>query len=364
MKNIPETSLVSSFLVFYLVHSMQIGVGILGFQRIVAKTSGNDAWISIIVAGIGVHIIIWMIYKILSNQHGDITDVHRTIFGKWMGGALSFIIIIYCILLAITVLRTYIEIIQVWVFPEFNAVVFSIFFLLLVFYIINGGFRAVTGVAFFGVVLPSYIILSFVFPIQFSFFQNLFPIFDHSVKEIMISAKDSTLSFIGFELLLIYYPFIKDADKSKKWAYMGNGLTILLYLVAMIVSIGFFSQEQLERNVWATISMLKIAELPFVERLEYIAISSWVLIILPNICIALWGASRIAKKIFNKRQRIFLILFLLITTFFTSYVDTRQQIDMLNNITSKIGFYIIYGYVPFLFVVSTIHTKLKERKKA
>ncbi|KAA0547382.1 GerAB/ArcD/ProY family transporter [Bacillus sp. BGMRC 2118] len=362
MKNIPETSLVSSFLVFYLVHSMQIGVGILGFQRVVAKTSGNDAWISIIIAGIGVHLIIWMIYKILAKQHGDITDVHRVIFGKWIGGALSSLFIIYCLLLSITILRTYIEIIQVWVFPEFNAMIFSIFFLVLVFYIINGGFRAVTGIAFFGVVLPLYLIITFTFPIKFSFFQNLFPIMDHSIKEIVMGAKNSTLSFIGFEMLLIYFPFIKDSGKSQKWAHMGNAFTILLYLIAMVVSIGFFSQEQLERNIWATISMLKIAELPFVERIEYIAISSWILIILPNICIALWGASRIAKRIFNKRQRLFLLFFLSITVLLTTYIDTRIQIDMLNNLTAQIGFYIIYGYIPFLYIVSIIHTKWKEKK--
>ncbi|MBM6617046.1 GerAB/ArcD/ProY family transporter [Bacillus suaedaesalsae] len=362
MKNIPETSLVSSFLVFYLVHSMQIGVGILGFQRIVAKTSGNDAWIAILVAGIGIHVLIWMIYKIFATQHGDITDVHRAIFGKWIGGALSSLIIIYCILLGITLLRTYIEIIQVWVFPEFNAMIFSVFFLALVFYIINGGFRAVTGIAFFGVVLPFYIVLAFLFPIKFSFFQNLFPILDHSIKDIAMAAKGSTLSFIGFEMLLIYYPFIKDAGKSQKWAHMGNVLTILLYLIAMIVSIGFFSQEQLERNIWATISMLKIAELPFVERIEYIAISSWILIILPNICIALWGASRVAKRVFNKRQRVFLLLFLAITALLTTYIDTRTQIDMLNNITAQIGFYFIYGYIPFLFVISIIRSKWKEKK--
>lgn len=65
---------------------MQLGVGVLGFQRIVAKSAEQDAWISIVIAGLGVHVLIWMIYKILDKSGGDVTDVHREIFGKWIGG--------------------------------------------------------------------------------------------------------------------------------------------------------------------------------------------------------------------------------------------------------------------------------------
>jgi spore germination protein AB len=362
VQKIPETSLVSSFLAFYLIHTMQIGVGIMGFQRVVAKSSGNDAWIAILVGGVGVHVLIWMIYKILDKQEGDITDVHLSIFGKWIGGAMSLFLILYFILLAITVLRSYIEIIQVWVFPEFNTGVFTFFFLFLVFYIINGGFRAVAGIAFLGVVLPFYLVFAFVFPLEFAFFQNLLPIMNHSVKEIMVSAKDLTLSILGFELLLMYYPFLKDPKKSQKWAQLGHAVTIVIYLLAMIISLTYYSNQQLEKTIWASITMLKIVELPFVERIEYVVISSWIIIILPNICTTMWAASRGAKRVFNKSQRTILIFILIVTFFVTSLFDTRMKIDMLNNITSKIGFILIYGYIPFLFVSSLIFSKWKESR--
>jgi spore germination protein AB len=362
VEKIPERFLISHFLVFYLVHSMQLGIGILGFQRVVTKSAEHDAWISIIIGGIGVHLILWMIYKILATDNGDITDVHRAFFGKWIGGGLSFIIVVYFILLAITILRTYIEVVQVWVFPDLKTWVFTLCFLVLVYYIINGGFRVVTGIALLGVVLPLYLLVSFVFPSKFAFFENLFPIMDHSIKELLISAKDLTLSILGFEALLLYYPFIKDPQRSRKWAHFGVMVTILLYLLVMIISIGYFSQEQLEKNIWATITMLKIVQLPFVERIEYIAVSSWIIIILPNICITIWAASRGAKRIFNKRHRFLLICILLVIFFATSRFETRNQINMLTDITGQLGFYLIYGYIPILFVISFIYNKWKGSK--
>lgn len=340
---------------------MQFGVGVLGFQRIVAKSAENDAWISVIIGGLGIHILIWMIYKIMEKGNGDITDVHRTIFGRWVGGFLSSLLIIYFILLAITITRTYLEVVQVWVFPGMRTWTFSLIFLFLIYYIVIGGFRTVTGIAFLGVILPFYLILSYLYPLKFSFFGNLLPIMDHSVKEMIVSAKDLTLSILGFELLLMYYPFIKNPEKSQKWAHLGNLYTVLLYLVSMIVSLAYFSLEQLQKNIWASITMLKIVQLPFVERVEYIAIATWIVIILPNVCIAIWAASRGAKRLFKKKQRNLLIGILLLCFFVIIQFKTRTQINMLNDMTAQIGFYLIYGYIPILFLISFFYNKWKVR---
>nr|WP_263492075.1 spore germination protein [Bacillus sp. RAR_GA_16] len=62
---------VSPFLVFYLVHSVQVGVGVMGFQRISAKSAGNDAWISVLAAGLSLNVIIFLIYKIMMKEKGE-----------------------------------------------------------------------------------------------------------------------------------------------------------------------------------------------------------------------------------------------------------------------------------------------------
>jgi len=47
---IKEENQVSPSFLFFLVHSTQIGVGILGFQRYIIKGAGYEAWISIFLA--------------------------------------------------------------------------------------------------------------------------------------------------------------------------------------------------------------------------------------------------------------------------------------------------------------------------
>lgn len=48
---IKDQFLVSPFLVLFLIHGMQYGVGVLSFQRDIAKFVGHDAWISILLSG-------------------------------------------------------------------------------------------------------------------------------------------------------------------------------------------------------------------------------------------------------------------------------------------------------------------------
>ncbi|PEN32929.1 spore germination protein, partial [Bacillus wiedmannii] len=72
MKQIPIEYQVSPFMVFFSIITIQLGVGMLGFERIGAKLVGNDAWISTLLFGISVNLMIWIIYQILNQGNGDI----------------------------------------------------------------------------------------------------------------------------------------------------------------------------------------------------------------------------------------------------------------------------------------------------
>ncbi|WP_010676479.1 GerAB/ArcD/ProY family transporter [Bacillus timonensis] len=362
MERIKESFLVSPFFVFFLIHSMQVGVGMLGFQRIIAKSAGYDSWISVILSGIAVHIIVWMMYKILNHSKGDIIEVHKEVFGKWIGGFFSLLFIVYLMALAVTVLRTYIEVVQVWMFPEFNGWVFGFYTMILTYYIISGGFRAVTGISFFSIVLPGYIILLVFFPLDYAHVRNLVPIMNHSLTEIAQGTKDMTLSIMGFETLLLFYPFIKNPEKSQKWAHLGVLATTGLYLVAAVTAIMYFSADQMDKIIWATLTMFKSINMPFVERFEYVGIASWFLVILPNICIALWGASRGMKRMFSIQQRKALLFILPMVLIASVFIKTRQNIDMVSNYLSKFGFYYIFVFIPILFVITLVIRKLREKK--
>ncbi|MBN6886779.1 spore germination protein (amino acid permease) [Cytobacillus horneckiae] len=353
---------ISPFLVFFLIHKIQLGVGVLGFQRDIIKFAGNDAWIIVIVAAILVSISLWFMYVLLNRHQVDLIDIHKDLFGKWAGGALSIIWIINWILLAVTVFRNYIEIIQVWIFPIINVGMISVIFIILIYYCISGGFKVVAGLSFLGVVIPFYIFMTFLYPLEYANFRNLLPVWNHTITEMALGTKEMMLSYLGFSTLMMFYPFIKNPTKSQKWAHFGNLFTMVLYLFLMITTIVYYSEKQVNRYVWATLSLWQIVEMPFVERLEYIGIVSWLLIILPNISLNIWAATTGAKKIFNIKSNKLLIGLLVLLWLFVILIKNSDTIAKLNQISSMFGMGLIYGYVPILTVISFIILKRRRKK--
>ena len=360
-QSIPENRKISHYLVFYTLITMQIGVGALGFQRIIAKISGYDSWQSVLIAGITTNIVMSLIYKQLETVDGDIKDIHEFVFGRWIGKILDLSFIFYFLILAMTILRSYVEVIQVWMFPDLSTFWFTLLFLLLCIYIIYGGFRTVVGISFFSFALPFYILFTIGFAVPYGDFRHFLPLFNHSINDVLKASQDMSLTYVGFETILIFYPFIKEPKKSKKYSQLALTYTTIFYFFITIVCFSFYGQEQLQKNIWATLTIFKVIRFPIVERFEYIGIANWCLIILPNICISLWSASRLLKRTIKLRQKYGIWILCGFILFFSPLLKNRLHIDMLNSITGNIGFLINFIYIPFLFLLVSIAKKVKKK---
>lgn len=362
MSMINENKKISSYMAFYIVTTMQVGVGILGFERYIAKTAGHDAWISVILGGLSVHVLIWMIFKILSKENQDIIGVHHQLFGKWIGAVLSFLFLIYVLSTVVTVVRTYIEVIQIWVFPELNTAIITIIILGLSYSFVVGGIRVVAGLSILGFFTTLPLFLLKYYALKEAHYSNILPLFDHSFTEILAGTKGVTLNYVGFELILLYLPFLKQPEKAHKWAQLGNVMTTVTYFITLFVSFVYFNQEQLQHTIWATLTLWKVVDLPFAQRFEYAGIALWLFVILPNICIGLWSVSRGLHRLYKTKQKSVLRALVFVVFIACILLINRQQIDMLNNTVSKVGFYILYFYVPFLFVIQLVLQKVRRTK--
>ena len=95
MSKVQEKYQISPIFVFFLIHGAQFGAGVLGFARIIAKAAGYDGWMGVIITGIFIHILIWMMYVLLKETNGNLVDLHRQTFGKWLGNGISIIFMAY-----------------------------------------------------------------------------------------------------------------------------------------------------------------------------------------------------------------------------------------------------------------------------
>ena len=359
---VKEQFQVSTFFTFFLIHASQTGIGILNFQYHISKYAKQDAWISLILSGVSIHLILFLIFKMLDSNHNDLVAVHQHCFGRAAGSVLSLIVLGYFWLASFTVFRTYIGVIQIWVYPTIKTWQLSIIFGVVIYYIVSSGFRVLTGFSFWGVILPSFLFLLIYFPVKHMNYIYLLPVFSHPIRDLLLSAKASTLLFLGFEWILMYYPFIKDSSKIPKWAYFGNLYSILVYLIVTIISFLYFNQDVIGQLPWATLMMVKIVHFSFLERFEYVFIFIWLLVIIPPMCISIWACTRIVKRTVSFPPKVSLVLFILLAIIASISLKNLQSVDKLSSIASTVGFVFIYIYIPFLFISKKIKDRYLKNK--
>jgi spore germination protein AB len=358
---VQERLQISPFMAAYVILAMQTGIGVLGFQRVIAKDAGYDAWISVIGAGLTIHILVWMMYKICEAVNGDVMYAHVYLFGKVIGNSLNTFFILYFMMLCVGVLGGLIEVIRIWMFLDLNPLLFSIVYLLLGIYIVYGGFRTVAGISFLGLVIPSYLLFSFIFPLKYGDFTNLLPVLDHTPMEFIKSAYHMTLTFLGYAVLLFFYPFIKQPNQSKKWVHAGILTSTLINTGLAVISFVYFPAGLLKKSIWPTLEMWKIVSLPFIERFEYLGIANWSLVILPNVAISLWCASRVAKRVYHINQRKAVLVIAFVCLISVLPLDSRERMNYFFDLIAKVGFTLAYIYTPILYLLLVIKKKVKTR---
>ncbi|WP_159440001.1 GerAB/ArcD/ProY family transporter [Bacillus sinesaloumensis] len=362
---ISENKLVSPYFIFFLIHGAQTGIAVLTFQGKVSKGAGSEAWMSILALGLSLHVLFFMMLYIMKQAPaGDILSFHKALLGKTLGGVLNIILACYFSIAGLAVLYSYIDALQIWVFDGIASWEYAILLSCLIFYLVSGGFRVITGIAFWGVIIPALLLSTIFYIAGYLDVSYLQPLFNHSLKDHFISVKASVTLFLGFETVLVYFPFIKDSKKASKWGHLAILVTTLAYTIIALVTFMYFIQGKLEHLTWPTLTMIKIIQFPFLERFEFIFIFTWLLAIMPVICIYLWSAVRAIKFTFPKVKPTYILLFLLVAYVLVNanLVDLYYT-HLIQKVVIIMGTAFLFGYIPFLFIISVVRNAIINKKK-
>lgn len=344
-----DSRTVSPYLLWFLIHGSQTGAVILNFQNLIVKGAGHDAWVSLLLVGLSLHAVIGIMFYVLKHsQEGDIVSLHRQLFGKWAGGAFTLLLYGYAILFLMTEIRTYVEVIHIWVFPNTPLWELSLLILVTVFYIAAGGIRVVAGVCFWCVILPTVLLATLYFPLEYAHWGNFLPLFNHRAQEYAASAYHALPLYLGVEFVLVYYPFIQHNEKSQKWAHIGAIHTTAIYLIITVVTFAYLNVRQLEHSVWPTLILSKIIRIPFIERFDYIYIFAWFAVILTACSVALWSGTRMLRRLTGWKARPALWLTSMATFAGMYFLKEPMTMERLHSQLTGLGWGLLYGYLPAL----------------
>lgn len=348
----------------FLIHGAQVGIGVLQLPRILAEKAGTDGWIPIIfgwMASVAAGLIMIQIMK--KYPEGTLLDLCTKYFGKWAGKAIALLTALYFAYSGFIIFQRAILFIQVWILPGVDGYVLMILFAIPTYTIARNGFR----------IIGRYAELVFFITLWMPFFYwvalrenhhwiHLLPLFK-DMKKVLSATQSTSYSFYGFELTFLLYPFLQKKQKASIGIIIANSLTMLVFLFVTIACFVFFSPDQITLFNEPTVSILKVVEFRFLERMEIIFLAFYLMVLSRTWMPYMYGATFCTSWLFGKQDhsKHLLLLLLLMVMFMYFVVPTFNQNDLLQGLSAKIAFPFIYIIPLFLWIYLSIHERIRGR---
>ncbi|MDL4840419.1 GerAB/ArcD/ProY family transporter [Aquibacillus rhizosphaerae] len=354
---------VKAFYLFFIISSIQTGTGIMSTPRYIFKEAKQDAWISVIIAGLCMHLIIFVMFAILKKyKNTDIFGIQTDLFGKWISRVLGTIFIIYLFSSLVSILINYIQVVQVFIYPMLSPWLLSIMILSIVTYAVLGGLRVAVGVTFTFFILTLWLIFFLYKPMTLMDFGHFKPMFEATPMELLKGARATTYSFLGLEILFFLYPFIDNKKKAQLPTQLGIVMTTFLVLLVTFISIGFFGGDLLERSIWPVLILYKLIEYAVIERFDLIIVTQWMMVIVPNMILITWMISYGLKRMYQLPQKkaVYGVVFLLFIC--GGLIRDQFTIQLIIDYVAQVGFWIVFIYPFVLYPLVIIKKKMNKNR--
>ncbi|WP_188455075.1 GerAB/ArcD/ProY family transporter [Virgibacillus oceani] len=342
------------------IPSMVIGVGILSLPRSIAgATTGSDGWISLLVIGVFFVLLTWIIAKIASSfPNQSFLSYTSLILTKPVAIVFTFLYTIVSIMIAAYEVREISNIAKQYLFDRTPVEVISLIFLLVVVYAVAGSRAGIFRLNM--MFLPIIILVAlavFVFNLGWFRLGNLLPVFETSLSDYVKSFSTGITSYVGFGIILFYISLAEKPEKTPRFAVIGMGIPIVVYILLYITCLGVFGHSVTSNLLYPTIELAKEIDIPggFFERVESVFFVIWIMAIFNTTVMALDIAILALSSIFKSKDKMRLILILSPLVYVVAmYPKDIEGIGVLGNIVGYSAIILTFTVTVLLGVVGKL----------
>lgn len=327
--------------------SAQIGVKLLQTPNVLAQKSGHDGWIPVIIVGILVAVsLIFIIMLLEKYKNSSIYDISNYLYGKYIGTLFNILILLYLWFAACLNLRLFAETLKINYLRFTPSIVLTFFIISPTFYLCMYGFKAIARFSF---IIWFFLVITYtllLFSINSCDIKILMPIGESGFSGILGGMGECYYIFLGFEIIVIIYPFITDKEKIIKYSLITQSIVITFFLSIVLICTTFFGENQLQKMAFPLIRLSRTYTVPIFERIDLLYISSWIPVMVMSVSSYFFPAYYSIQKLFKIKRKIpSLILFTVATVLISRIPKNHYEIYKYTHII------IIYGAIFLAFVI-------------
>jgi len=356
---------INLFQLSLLIIHAQVGVGMVTFVHTVNMDAQSDGWLSALLAGAFIQLILMIYWWLLSRFPGkNIFEMMELILGKWIGKLFILLYSSYLIMIGALVLAKYTVILKAWMMPVTPKWILVLFITSIGIYIAKENLRVITRF----LILCTFIIFIFlgfvIYALKDANYTNILPIGSAGFVPIVKGAMTSLYSFQGYEFLLFFAPLVSVPNKqiAKASTFINVGIT-LFYAFTILVIQMFFSSKELNLITEPIFYLVKSFSFTIIERPDLIFISLWIVLVITTIVVLFYVTSHGLQKIIVTKQRTLYVYIVTTISFIISMLMYEEE--KITRITEFFNPFILLFSVglPFvLLVISFLRKKTGENE--
>ena len=334
----------NSFHLGILCFMTQTGVAAFSLSQVLAQYFGTNGWLALILVSLVVTFNIYFISLVYRRGEGrSIFDILEQAVPK------IFLVPIYIGLVALwaiigsLVSKQYLLLYQMISFPTTSPMLFKLFLDFVAMMLLMKGLQAISraSTVFFWLIVWLFFLLFFFIP-DIRLVRYTTHIFQDG-ESWSQGALAVYLSFLGYELLMVLFPYIDRKTSFFKSVFWGNFGVTLTYLSFSIVAFGFFSLGQLKMLLYPLMDMLAYIRLPFIERLENLLYGFILFTTVITIVMFWFAALETSMRLFAKGRKKLIVFIIAAGTYIISFIpdslpDVQNWLKLLGTVETILSF--------------------------
>lgn len=313
---------------------------------------GYHQWVMVLIYGLIATLTLFPMVSLGLKYPGDnLFTINEKLLGKGLGKIINIFIILYGVLMISGISHDYLTLLQLTILTNRDFTLPLLLLLLITVYIVSGGIKLVARFSIISFFITFWIVIMAMWPITKGTITHLFPLFNFTLEDIVISFNGGYKSMMGYELIMFYFPYIINQKKAFKDAVLGIWVIIPIYLINVIACTIYFSLWQIESLRYPTLSAIKAVEFCFIYRIENILTAHWVFLILSTTAAYLWMTKKGIDGVLGKIRawHLWISVLLIITLIFIPIPRPLEQF-LFQDLTLIMGYGVILWPVFLLLI--------------
>ncbi|ERI08576.1 GerAB/ArcD/ProY family transporter [Aneurinibacillus aneurinilyticus] len=348
----------------FFIFQTQIGVGLLSLPFAVAKIAHGDGWISTLLIGFFIQLCIFLIWAL--NRRFPTLSLYEfmpQIIGKPVAFFFTLLYSLYFIGIGGVVLLLFSNIINNWVFDVTPRWALILLMVSAGIYLARENIRIIARfhvfISFFAFILIFLACMAYAhIDIRY-----ILPIGHSGALNIIKASSEALLSMLGFEALLVIFPYVENNEKGVLKAMsianlIATSLSTFLVFTCLIV----FSPQEILVIPQPMLYMLKSFTFTVIERLDLFFLSIWITFAVTSFVSYLYLASKGLGYAFHKNRHKNAVWYAAIACgFIALYPDSQLAINRLAFFITRTSF-AFFAAIPLTLLLLSHVLRKKERK--